>query len=87
MFYLSRAPEHAATRKDNTVQGPNQVVGMVGADIFMINDENSLFIVDYYSRFLVKNVESLSAKDLIRAVKIIFVEFVLSKKDQFQMQA
>ena len=53
---------------------------MVGADIFMINNEN-LYIIDYFSKFpVVKRVESLSAKDLMQAAKVVFAEFGLAKK-------
>ena len=39
---------------------------VVGTDIFMINNENLLIIVDYYIILpVIKNVESMLAKDLI----------------------
>ena len=54
---------------------------VVGADIFMITNEHLLSIVDYYSNFpAVKNVESISAEDLIWETKVVFTEFGLSQK-------
>ena len=49
---------------------------VVGGDIFMINATYLLCIVDYYSKFpVIEKVESLSAKDLIQAAKVVFAEF------------
>ena len=45
---------------------PAKLWEIVGIDIIMINNENLLCIVDYYTKFLVvKKVESMLAKDLI----------------------
>ena len=47
----------------------------------MINNENLLCIVGYYSKFpVMKKVESLSTKDLIQAAKFIFAKLGLNKK-------
>ena len=46
LFHLSKVPEHAAAKM------PWEVVGV---DIFMINNEQLLCIVNYYSKFLVIN--------------------------------
>ena len=49
---------------------------VIAADIFQLNNKNYLCIVDYHSKFLViKRMKGLSAKSLIAAVKIIFVEY------------
>ena len=54
----------------------------------MINNENLLCIVDYYSNFPVeKKVESMSAEDLILQTKVVFAEFLAYSKNLFQMQA
>ena len=53
---------------------------VVGRDIFMIDDENLLCIVDYYIKFpVVKKLESMSAQDLIQVTKVVFAEFGLPK--------
>ena len=52
----------------------------------MINNKDFLCIVDYYSKFpVVRKVEILSAKDLIRATKVVFTKFDLPK-NWFHMQ-
>ena len=54
---------------------------VVGADIFSINNNAQLCIVDCYSKFpIVKKSDGLSANKLIRTVKIVFNEFGLLKK-------
>ena len=60
---------------------------VVGAFIFMINNENLLCIVQYYSNIpLVKKVEGMLAKDLIGAIKVVFAEMTYLKHCP-QMQA
>ena len=60
---------------------PCKVWEVIAADIFMINNENLLFIVDYYSKFpAVKKIASLSADDQVYAAKMIFAEFGLPWK-------
>ena len=51
-------------------------------DLYIINNEKkNLCIVDYYSKFpALRKVRSMSAKDLIQAIKAIFTEFGLCKK-------
>ena len=54
---------------------------VVGADVFMINSETLLCIVDYQSKFpTVKKVNSLSVGDLMQMAKLIFAEHRLPKK-------
>ena len=54
---------------------------MIGADMFMINNKNLLYIVDYFSKFpVVRKMESMLAKDLIQAVKVVFTQFGLLRK-------
>ena len=73
---MSRVPEYRATGKNTPYKVPAKSREEVGAVIFMINNENFLCIVDYHSKFLVvKKVESMSAKDLIQATKVIFAKF------------
>ena len=49
---------------------------VIGADVFQLNNNNYLCIVDYHSKFLViKRMVGLSAGILIGAVKIIFAEY------------
>ena len=47
---------------------------VVGADIFMINSKNLIFIVDYYSKFSVvkKSMECLSVQNMMQAIKVTF---------------
>ena len=48
--------------------------------IFTIKINTSLYIVDYYNKFpVVKNTDDLLADNLIKVVKIVFVEFGLQK--------
>ena len=48
---------------------------VVGADVFMINGKTLLWIVDYHSKFpIVKQVNSLSADDVVQMTKLICVE-------------
>ena len=52
-----------------------------GADVFMINGKNLLYVVQYHSKFqIVKKVNSLSADDLVQKTKLIFVENRFPKK-------
>ena len=54
---------------------------VVAADVFSINYNMLLCIVDYYSKFpIVKKADGLSADDLTRGAKIVFTEFGLPKK-------
>ena len=54
---------------------------VVGADIFSINNNRLLCIVDYYSKFpIVEKADGFSADDLIRAAEIVLAEFGLPKK-------
>ena len=49
---------------------------VVGADIFSLNNNTLLCVVDYYSTFpIMRKADRLSADDLIRAVKIVIAEF------------
>ena len=60
---------------------------VVGTDALIINNKCLLCIVDYYSIFaVIKKMESLSAKELIWAGRVVFAEFGLPK-NWFQMQA
>ena len=48
----------------------------LGADIFSINNETLLCIVDYHNKFpVVKTADRLSPYDLIRATRVMFAEF------------
>ena len=54
---------------------------MVSKNIFMVNIENLLCIVDYYNKFpVVKKVGSMSAEDLIQLTTFVFAEFGMPKK-------
>ena len=58
---------------------------VAGADIFSMNINMILCIVDYYRKLpIVKEVDGLSAEDLIRAAKIVFTKFGLPKKTSFR---
>ena len=57
---------------------PGQVAGI---DIFSINNNIPLCVVDYYSKFsIMQRADGLSADDLMRTAKFVFAEFGLSKK-------
>ena len=54
---------------------------VVGADILLVKNKALLCIVDYYGKFsIVKSDDSLTADDLVKAVKIVFAECILPKK-------
>ena len=56
-------------------------LNIIGADIFMINSKNLIFVVDYCSMSpIVKNVASLSAQDIVQAIKMTFIEFGLPER-------
>ena len=55
-----------------------KLLGIVGTDIFTMDNSNFLNIVDYYRKSLVvKGVESPSLEQLIRCCKIVFDEYGL----------
>ena len=77
-------PKEKAMHCDMLVK-PWEIVVLI---FFMINNENLLCIVDYYNKFpVVKKVESMLAKDLIQATKVVFAEIGIPPKKWFQMQA
>ena len=54
---------------------------MVGADIFTVEHNALLCIVDHYSKFpVIKKTDDLLADILIKVVKIVFAEFSLLKE-------
>ena len=54
---------------------------MVGADIFSINNNTQLHIVDYYSKFpIMIKADGHSGDDLFREAKSVDTEFGLQKK-------
>ena len=61
---------------------PGKLWEVIGADMFTLNNNNYLCIVDYCSKFpIVKRAEDMSAESLIIACKVIFSEYGLPKKD------
>ena len=79
---MSGIPDYAAAREKKL---PHEVPAIlwevVGADVFMVNNETLLFIVDYYSKFpVVKKVESMLVEDLTWVTKVIFAKFSLPEK-------
>ena len=69
---------YKAVLPHNLLCKPRQIVG---ANIFMVDKNEILFIVDYYSKFpVVKKLASLTACDMVQTVKIAFAEFVLPRK-------
>ena len=54
---------------------PHKPWELVGVEIFSINNNTLLCIVDYYNFCIVKKADGLLAYDLIRAPKIVFKEF------------
>ena len=53
---------------------------VVVTDIFVINNENLLCIVDYYRKLcVIKMVENLLAKYLTQAANVVFAEFFYPK--------
>ena len=60
---------------------PAKPCKIAGADIFSVNNETLLCIVEYYSNFpVMKRADRLSADDLIIATNVVFTEFGLPKK-------
>ena len=60
---------------------PGRVWESVGADIFTINNNHYLCIVDYHHKFWVmEQVGGFSADNLIKKCKIIFSEYGLPTK-------
>ena len=84
--YQNMQPQEKTTAYEILVQAKPWEV--VGTDASMINNENLLCIVDYYSKFpVVKKVENLAAKDLIQAAKWLYLLSLACPKNWFQMQA
>ena len=66
--------------KEKTIHNdiPMRPWGVIGADVFQLNNKNYLCIVNYHSTFpVIKWMDGLSAESLITAVKIIFTEYVI----------
>lgn len=56
-------------------------MGMIGVDMFTLNNKHYLCFVDYHRKFPInKKTEDLSADSLILMCKIIFAEYVLPRK-------
>ena len=54
---------------------------VLGADIFHINNENYLCVIDYHSKFpVIKRMEGLSTESLITTTKVIFAEYSIPHK-------
>ena len=54
---------------------------MVGMDIFTINNNNYLHVVDYHSKFpIIMKTKDLSADSLILTCKVIFSEYGIPKR-------
>ena len=63
---------HMQKKKTILKNLPTKPWEIVGADIFLINKETLLCIVDYYSKFpVVKRVDGLSADDFIKATSVV----------------
>ena len=74
---------HHTQLQENTIlkRLPNKPWEIFGADIFSIDNETLLCIIDYYTKFpVMKRAERLSADDIIRTTKVLFAEFGLPKK-------
>ena len=57
------------------------------SDIFSINNNTSLCIVNYYSKFpIMKKVDGLSSKDLIVAAKNVFSRVWTTKGNNFRCE-
>ena len=60
---------------------PVRLWDVIGADMFALDNEQYLCIVDYHGKCpFVKKTNDLSADSLILACKIIFAEYGMSKK-------
>ena len=82
MHHILRTPVNTALRKSIVYKIPCRLWEVAGADIFMINGEILLCIVDYHSKFpIVKKVNSLSADDLVRMTNLILAESGLPEKN------
>ena len=71
---MHRVPEYTAVGKNkHSMRCQESQWEVAGTYICMVNNENLLCIVDYYSKFLVvKKMEMMSAKELIPATKVVF---------------
>ena len=73
-------PEHTALGK-TLYRVSAKPWKVVGADIFITDNENLLYIIYYYSKSpVVQKVESLLAEDLIQSTKVVVAEYGLPKK-------
>ena len=78
MHHMFREPVNAAPRKSIASCRPLKVVG---ADIFMINGKTVLCIVDHHNKCpIVKNINKLSADNLMQMAKLILAEYRIPKK-------
>ena len=85
--YIENTIKHCSTcleYQNMQLQIPHKITAklwkVVGADIFMVNNETILCIVDYYSKFLVvKKKEGMLDEDLIWASTVVFAKFGLPK--------
>ena len=60
---------------------PVRLWDIVGADMFNINNNNYLCMIDYHSKFpIIKKTKGLSADSLILACKTIFSEYRIPKR-------
>ena len=78
---MFRVPANAAAGKKITpYEVPSKPWEVAGVDIFIIHNQNLKGILEYYREFpAVQKVESMSAKDLKCATKVVFTEFGLLK--------
>ena len=55
---------------------PGKLWEVTGANMFTLNNNNYLCIVDYHSKFpIVKRAEDMTAESLVLACKVIFSEY------------
>ena len=60
---------------------PGKLWKTVGTDIFTLNSNNYICILDYHNRFpIVKLVEKLSVDDQIQCCQIVFAEYGLPRR-------
>ena len=58
-----------------------RIMGVVSANVFVINNKTLLCIVDYYRKFpVMKKVGSHAVDSLVQMTKMLFVEYRFSKK-------
>ena len=78
---MPRLPAYTTATKSIPHKLPTMPWEIVGADIFSVDNETLLHIVDCYSKFpVMKRADGLSADILITTTKVMLAELGLPRK-------